>query len=272
MVLDGKKVSEELRHNIKNEIKENGYKPSFVVLEVGDNESNKVYVKAKEKACKEVGIAFHHYKYPSDVKEETIINKIDELNDDNEVDGIILQLPISDHLDKDKLLNRIDPLKDVDGLNKNNSNIIPCTVLGILEILKYYNISFEKKHVVIMGKSILVGIPLYDMLKNKDINVDIVDKFTPNIKDITKKADILVVAIGKKHLIDKSYVKDGVIIIDVGITKENGKIYGDVNPEVYSIASNYTPVPGGVGVMNVTSILNNVMLCYKNRRNNEINN
>lgn len=270
MIIDGKKVSEKIQKDIKKKIKDNNYTPSLVVLEVGNNSSNNVYIKAKQQACKNVNIKFNHIKYKEDIKEEVIIKDIEKLNKDNKVNAILLQLPISKHLDEDKILNTIDIKKDVDGLTNYNTGLlvnkkalfIPCTPLGIIKLLEFYNISVENKNIVILSRSKLVGKPLLNILINMDANVTICHSKTKNLKNYTKNADILIVGIGKKHYIDSSYVKKDSVVIDVGITKDGNKVYGDVNPNVYDKVSSYTPVPGGVGIMTVTMLLNNVLEAY----------
>ena len=271
MVLDGKLVSSNIKNKIKESILKNNYTPSLVVLEVGSNASSEVYIRQKEKACNEVGISFRKIQYEDNVLEEKIIKDIEELNNESDVDAILLQLPIPKYLDEEKILNKISYLKDVDGLtliNRNNLEnnklcIKPCTPLGILEIFKYYNIDLKDKNIVIMGRSKLVGMPLYNILKNNNLKVTLTHSKTVDIKSITTTADVLIVAVGKKYLVDKSYVKKGSIIIDVGINKEDNKLYGDVNNEVYNVVSSYTPVPGGVGATTVAMLLSNVLECYK---------
>lgn len=206
-------------------------------------------------------------------KEEVVIKKIKQLNKDKSINGIILQLPIPDNFNVSKIINTIDPSKDVDGLTntqagkliQNEKCLMPCTPKGIMEILKEYKIELEGKHVVIVGRSILVGKPLMLECINKNATVTMCHSKTKDLKSYTKDADILIVAAGKKHLIDKTMIKKGSIIIDVGINRENGKLFGDVNPNVEEVCGYLTPVPGGVGPMTVAMLLKNTFEAYKNQ-------
>lgn len=270
-ILDGKGLSAKIKDELKNEMDAYIKTPILAVITIGDDEASKVYVNNKKKACEYVGMSFMHFDYVNDVNEKVVIKKINELNKDKNVNGIILQLPIPKEYDVNKIINTIDPSKDVDGLTfvsqgkllNNSESIIPCTPKGIMEIFKYYNIDLTSKNVVIIGRSNLVSKPLLLECLNQNATVTMCHSKTKNLKDFTRHADILVVAVGKKHLIDKSMVKNGSIIIDVGINRENGKLYGDVNPNVKDVCSYLTPVPGGVGPMTVVMLLKNTFEAYK---------
>lgn len=277
IVLNGKELSAKLKDDLKSISEVHTQTPILAVITIGDDAASAVYVKNKKKACEYVGFSFMHFDYVSDVKESVVIRKIKELNRDKTVNGILLQLPIPDNYDLDKIINTIDPKKDVDGLTNANMGklmtgkpgLIPCTPKGILEIFKYYNIELEGKNVVVVGRSQLVGKPISMLCNDKNATVVMCHSKTKNLIDYTKNADILIVAVGKKWLIDKSMVKKDAIIIDVGINSEGGKLYGDVNPNVEDVCSMLTPVPGGVGPMTVACLLQNTYEAYKEM--NDIN-
>ncbi len=269
--MDGKNLSLKIKEDLKSDLYSYFQTPVLAVVTVGDDDASKVYVNNKKKACEFVGISMMHFNYDENSEETEIINKIKELNEDKTVNGIILQLPIPKKFNARKILNTIDPNKDVDGLTdismgrlmSGNSSLIPCTPKGILEIFDYYKIDLDGKTVVIVGRSDLVGKPLILECLKRNATVIACHSHTKNLEEYTKKADVLIVAVGKKHLIDKDMVKEGSVIIDVGITREDGKIYGDVNPNVEEKCSYVTPVPGGVGPMTVSMLLKNTVTAYK---------
>ena len=273
ILLDGKSLSAKIKDELKGNINSYVQTPILAVITIGDDAASEVYVKNKRKACEYVGMSFLHLEYASCVKEEVVIKKIKQLNKDKSINGIILQLPIPDNFNVSKIINTIDPSKDVDGLTntqagkliQNEKCLMPCTPKGIMEILKEYKIELEGKHVVIVGRSILVGKPLMLECINKNATVTMCHSKTKDLKSYTKDADILIVAAGKKHLIDKTMIKKGSIIIDVGINRENGKLFGDVNPNVEEVCGYLTPVPGGVGPMTVAMLLKNTFEAYKNQ-------
>ena len=271
--MDGKNLSNIIKDDLRKEISMYVQTPILAVITIGDDEASKVYVNNKRKSCEQVGISFMHFDYLSEVKESVVINKIKELNKDASVNGIIVQLPIPDHFNVDKIINTIDVSKDVDGLTNeskirrmnNKSSLIPCTTKGILELLDYYKINIESKRVVVVGRSELVGTPTYQECLKKNATVTICHSKTIDLGSITKEADILIVATGHKYLIDKNMIKEGCVIIDVGISRDNGKLYGDVNPNVSDKCSYLTPVPGGVGPMTVVMLLKNTFIAYKSQ-------
>ena len=273
--IDGKKIRDEIIQELKKEVKQYMIKPCLAVIQIGDDEASNTYIKSKEKACNEIGIYFKHIKFNENVKEIEVINKILELNNDEYVHGILLQLPLPEGFNQDKLINYIARNKDVDGLTdinlgklfNNKTGMISCTPYGIMTLLEKYNVEIEGKNVVIVGRSKLVGKPMLGLLLNKNATVTICHSKTTNLKKHTKNADILIVAVGKKHFITKDMVKEDAVVIDVGINKEDGKLYGDVDfNNVKEITSLITPVPGGVGPMTVASLMTNVVTAYKKQQ------
>ena len=271
-IIDGKELSSKIKEELKSEIKTYMIKPCLAVIQIGNNPASNVYIKAKEKACNEIGMYFKHLKFEDNAKEIEIINKIVELNNDEYVNGILLQLPLPEQYNSERLINYIARNKDVDGLTdinvgkliNNKKCLVSCTPQGIMSLLDNYNIEISGKNVVIVGRSNLVGKPLMSLFLNKDATVTICHSKTNKLSDITAKADILVVAIGRKHFITKEMVKKGAVVIDVGINREDGKLYGDVDfDSVKEKAAYITPVPGGVGPMTVAMLLKNVNETYK---------
>jgi methylenetetrahydrofolate dehydrogenase (NADP+)/methenyltetrahydrofolate cyclohydrolase len=275
--LKGKEVSAFLRAEIKKEVEKLEKKPKMVDIQIGHNPASDIYIAGKEKASNEVGIIFECLRYDENEKEENIIKKIEEMNNDSEINGIFIQSPVAKGFNEIKLMNTVIPEKDVDGLTYLNAGklmnnieaMVSCTPNGIIKMLEYYNIDIEGKNVVIVGRSNLVGKPLMNLFVNKNATVTLCHSKTVDLKAHTKKADILVVAVGKKHLINRDMVKKGCTVIDVGINRVDGKIYGDVDyNDVYDKVKHITPVPGGVGPMTVTMLLYNVLEGYK--RQNKI--
>lgn len=272
IIMDGKGLSAKIKDELKCDIDDLEKKPILVVITIGDDEASKIYVNNKRKTCEYVGISFLHFDYASCVKEVEVIDKIKELNEDKSINGIIVQLPLPDNFDSRKIVNTVSPLKDVDGLSDTNvgasnsgeGSFIPCTPKGILEILDYYKIDMKGKHAVIVGRSNLVGKPVALECLKRNATITVCHSKTLNLSKYTKEADILIVATGNKYLIDKDDVKEGSVIIDVGINRVDGKIYGDVNPNVEEKCSYLTPVPGGVGPMTVVMLLKNTIIAYKN--------
>lgn len=275
MIIDGREVAYKIKEEIKNEISLLSNKLTLCVVQVGDDEASNIYIKQKEKLANELGINFIHKKY-NDISEELLEEEIIKLNEDKNITGIIIQLPIPDKYNTNKLINLIDPNKDVDGLtdyNKvklynNEEGIIPCTPLGILELLNHYNIDVKGENIVIIGRSLLVSKPLFNLLLNKDATVTMCHSKTINLSSITKNADILISATGKPHLVTEDMIKDNAVIIDVGISRIDGKLCGDVDFENVSKKASYiTPVPGGVGPMTVIMLMKNILNAYKKQKN-----
>ena len=278
MIIDGKKEAAVLREEIKKEItslkEKTSRVPGLTVILIGDFAPSQIYVRNKEKNSKEVGINSSIIKYSKDVTEEEVLKKIKELNSDKDVSGILVQLPLPDQIDKEKIINSIDPSKDVDGFNPINvgnlasgyNAIVPCTPLGCLLLLKKIEKNLSGKHAVIIGRSNLNGKPMAQLLLKENCTVVITHSKTKNLKEECSKADILIAAVGVANLVKKDWVKDGSIIIDVGINKQGDKIVGDVSfEEVKDKVKAITPVPGGVGPMTIACLLKNTLECFKAR-------
>lgn len=274
--MNGKELAKEIRGNLKievTELKKQGIIPKLAVIMVGDDKASQVYVRNKSKACDEIGIEYEEYLKDASITQEDLLNLIDELNAREDISGILLQSPIPKHLDIREAFNRIDYKKDVDGFNPVNvgklvigqDSFISCTPYGVIKMLENYNIPIEGKNVVIIGRSNIVGKPLMQCLLKKNATVTICHSKTKNISEITKKADILVAALGKAKFVTKEMVKDGAVVIDVGINRdESGKLVGDVDfEEAEKIASFITPVPGGVGPMTIAMLMSNVVKACK---------
>ena len=276
MIIDGKKEAELLRDEIKKEvlkIKESKNKvPGLTVILIGNYTPSQIYVKNKEKNSKEVGMNSDVIKYSDDVSEKEILNKIKELNNDQNVSGILVQLPLPKQIDKEKIINSIHPSKDVDGFNPVNvgnlssgyKGLVPCTPMGCLMLIKKVEKNLSGKHAVIIGRSNLNGKPMAQLLLKENCTVTIVHSKTKNLQQECLKADILVAAVGVPNLVKKDWVKKDSIVIDVGINKLNDKIVGDVEfDQVKDIAKAITPVPGGVGPMTIACLLKNTLECFK---------
>ena len=274
-ILDGKKLRDKIIENVKAKVDTFEEKPTLVVILVGENPASKIYVNNKKKMAEKIGIHSEVINYPANITEAELLDKIEELNNNKKVTAILVQLPLPKHISKDNVMNKIIPSKDVDGFTPYNfgklfsgetPTVYPCTPKGILLLLDEYNIEIEGKHVVIVGRSNIVGKPLSQMMLNKNATVTICHSHTKNLSQITKTADILVSAVGK-NIIEGEMLKTDCVIVDVGIFKdENGKTRGDVDFESASkIASFISPVPGGVGPMTIASLmLNTVELFEKN--------
>lgn len=271
-ILDGKSYSKLIKNELKKKIEEENLSLKLAVILVGDNEASSIYVRNKEKAAHLLGIDFELWKYPFDVLEEVLIQKIEELNQREDVTSIMVQLPLPEHICERNVLDSIHYKKDADGLTTYNmgalslgtEGIISCTPKGILKLLKHYEIPLEGKNVVVLGRSNIVGKPISFLMLRENATVTICHSKTKNLEEYTKKADILIVAVGKSKMIDRNYLKNGAIVIDVGINRENGMLTGDVDfEEVKDMVSFITPVPGGVGPMTVAMLMENVLECYQ---------
>ena len=281
-ILDGKLVASVTRQNIKAEVEEikamGLERPvGLAVILVGDDPASQVYVRNKMKGCEEVGIKSFMCGLPADSTFEQVADTIKSLNENPEVSGIILQLPLPKHLDENPLLDLIDPAKDVDGCHyvqkgrlwTGRECLIACTPFGIMRILEHYNIELEGKNAVVVGRSNLVGKPLAQLLLDKNATVTICHSRTKNLGEITSRADIVCVAIGKAKFLKADMVKEGAVVVDVGMDRdENGKLCGDVDFENVAPKCSYiTPVPGGVGPMTVTMLLQNTVRAFKQQNN-----
>ena len=274
-ILDGKKLRDKIIENLKTKVDKFDKKPILVVILVGENPASKIYENKKKKMAEKIRINSVVINYPANITEDELLNKIEELNNDKNVTAILVQLPLPNHISKDNVMNKITPSKDVDGFTPYNfgklfsgeiPTVYPCTPKGILLLLDEYNIDLEGKHVVIVGRSNIVGRPLSQMMLNRNATVTVCHSHTKNLSQITKTADVLVSAVGK-NIIEGEMLKTNCVIVDVGIFKDkNGKTRGDVDFESASkIASFISPVPGGVGPMTIASLmLNTVELFEKN--------
>ena len=282
VIIDGKELAKKIRANLKiecEELNKEGIKSKLAVIMVGDDPASKVYVRNKSKACEEVGIEYEEYLIGSNIAQKELIDLIKKLNQDNTVNGILLQSPIPSNLDINEAFRTIAPEKDVDGFNPvnvgklvlNQDTFVSCTPFGIIKMFEEYNIDLTGKNVVILGRSNIVGKPLIHCCLNKNATVTTCHSKTQNLKEITSKADILISAIGKANFVTEDMVKENAVVIDVGINRlDNGKITGDVDFEnVKEKASYITPVPGGVGPMTIAMLMNNVIKATK-RQNGRI--
>lgn len=283
MLLDGKEASLKIKEQIKDEVKNLKHiynsVPHLVIVQIGDNQASNVYIKNKLKAAEFVGIKTTHIHYEENVQKEKLIDKIHELNQSDDVDGIIVQLPLPRHLNENDIINEIDNDKDVDGFGLINKGKLFCgldslksaTPYGVMKLLEMYNIELSGKNAVVIGRSNIVGKPMAMMLLSKNATVTICHSKTQNLKEICKNADILVVAIGKAKFVTKDMVKDGAVVIDVGMNRDEfNKLCGDVDfDNVKDIAGYITPVPGGVGPLTISMLLLNTLTAYKKRRGAE---
>ncbi|MBD8942941.1 MAG: bifunctional methylenetetrahydrofolate dehydrogenase/methenyltetrahydrofolate cyclohydrolase FolD [Clostridiales bacterium] len=269
-IIDGKKISKELKDELKEKVakyKEEGVEITLAVIQVGNDKASSVYVGNKKKACEYIGIKSLSYELEESTTEEELLNLIKELNNRKDVNGILVQLPLPKHINEDKVTETIDAKKDVDGfhpmsvgaLSIGKKGFISCTPYGIIELLKRSNIDIDGKECVVIGRSNIVGKPMSMLLLRENATVTVAHSHTKNLKEVAKRADILVVAIGKPQFINSEYVKEGAVVIDVGIHRdENNKLCGDVDYEdVFPHASAITPVPGGVGPMTIAMLMKN---------------
>ena len=276
-ILNGKDLARRIRDNLKNdvvELKKKGILPKLAVIMVGDDSASKIYVKNKSKACEELGIEFEEYILNKDITMDELKSLINSLNEKKDIHGILLQSPIPAHLDINEAFRAISPEKDVDGFHPINvgklslgqDTFVSCTPYGIVKILEEYNIPIQGKHVVILGRSNIVGKPLIQCMLQKNATVTVCHSKTEQIEEYTKQADILIVAIGRAKFVTKDMVKQGATVIDVGINRtDDGKLCGDVDFEQVEKKANYiTPVPGGVGPMTIAMLMNNVVKAAKN--------
>jgi len=288
-IIDGKLISTEIREELAAEVeklKKDGITPGLGVILVGEDPASKSYVTAKEKACDSLGIYSDNRHIPGDTTEEELLAMIDEMNNDPKIDGILVQLPLPDHIDPDKVIMRISPEKDVDGFHPQSigkmimgkDTFLPCTPHGVVKLLNYSGIQIEGAHVVVVGRSNIVGKPVANLLldksKNGNATVTVCHSRTKNISELTRQADILIAAIGKPRFITEDMVKEGAVIIDVGVnrvedkTKKKGfRLVGDVDFDTIKEKASYiTPVPGGVGPMTITMLMYNTVLSAKQRK------
>lgn len=276
MIIDGKKCSENILEELKNQVvsfKEKlGKVPGLAVVIVGENPASKIYVRSKVKACEKVGIYSKEIVLDENISEDELINVIEELNQDKSMNGILVQLPLPPHMNERRVCDAIDVDKDVDGFKAENlgkimlgdeSGFISCTPQGIIHLIKETKIDLVGKNAVVVGRSNIVGKPVASLLINEGATTTVCNSKTKNLSEILRKADLIVMAIGNAKFLKKDMVKEGVVIIDVGINRVDGKIYGDVDyEEVSKVASHITPVPGGVGPMTIAMLLKNTVKAF----------
>lgn len=275
-LIDGKQISKDIKDELKEEVASlaaQGRKCCLAVIQVGNDPASSVYVGNKKKACAYIGIESLSYELPEETTEEELLGIIDKLNNDVNVHGILCQLPLPKHINEDHVIKAISPKKDVDGFHPQNvgalvigeQGFVSCTPAGIIQLLKRSNIEIDGKRCVVVGRSNIVGKPMSLLMLRENATVTVCHSHTKNLEEICKEADILIVAIGKPQFIGKEYVKDGAVVIDVGIHRdENNKLCGDVKfDEVESVASYITPVPGGVGPMTIAMLMHNCVEAMK---------
>ncbi|MBR9468069.1 bifunctional methylenetetrahydrofolate dehydrogenase/methenyltetrahydrofolate cyclohydrolase FolD [Staphylococcus aureus] len=278
-ILDGKQIAKDYRQGLQNQVealKEKGFTPKLSVILVGNDGASQSYVRSKKKAAEKVGMISEIVHLEETATEEEVLNELNRLNNDDSVSGILVQVPLPKQVSEQKILEAINPEKDVDGFHPINigklyideQTFVPCTPLGIMEILKHADIDLEAKNAVVIGRSHIVGQPVSKLLLQKNASVTILHSRSKDMASYLKDADVIVSAVGKPSLVTKDVVKEGAVIIDVGNTPdENGKLKGDVDYDaVKEIAGAITPVPGGVGPLTITMVLNNTLLAEKMRR------
>lgn len=283
LILNGREVADEVLQKARNEInllkQQNKRIPGLAVILVGENPASHTYVKNKEKVCIELGLYSEVHRFPANISESELSKKVESLNNNKNIDGILVQLPLPAHIKADNIINKIDPSKDIDGLTAYNlgrllsgqNHLVPCTPNGVMEILKYYSINTNGMHAVVIGRSTLVGKPLSILLLQENATVTIAHSKTNNLEAVARTADLLVCAIGRPKLIKKNWIKENAIVIDVGINKitEGGasKLVGDVDFESTStVCKAITPVPGGVGPVTIAMLISNTIKAYKAER------
>lgn len=272
IIIDGKLVAQEVKAKVSKKVKElqeNGITPGLAVIIIGNNQASRIYVNNKKKACAEISIYSKEYALPDTTSQKKLIELISKLNNDDSINGILVQLPLPNHINEKAVIEAIDPLKDVDAFHEINVgkimigeyDLLPCTPAGIIELLNSQNIEIEGKHCVVVGRSNIVGKPMAMLLLHRNGTVTICHSKTKNLKEICKNADILIAAVGKAKFITSDMVKKDAVVIDVGMNKdENGKLCGDVDfDNVKKIASYITPVPGGVGPMTIAMLMKNTV-------------
>ena len=272
MILDGKLTAATVRKQVAENVKRLNDTVTAALIMVGDNQASQVYVRNKQKACDEVGINVESYLLEENTSQKELLNIIDKCNKDPKINGILVQLPLPSNIEEKTVINAISPEKDIDGLNMVNQGklmvgeegLVPATPKGVITLLKSNNIEIAGKNVVIVGRSKLVGKPLAMLMLKENATVTVAHSKTVNLKEVTKRADILVAAVGKAKFITADMVKRDAVVVDVGINRFDGKLCGDVDyQEVSEVAKFITPVPGGVGPMTIAELLENILKCYK---------
>ncbi|MEK4386422.1 bifunctional methylenetetrahydrofolate dehydrogenase/methenyltetrahydrofolate cyclohydrolase FolD [Solibacillus sp. FSL W7-1464] len=272
VIINGKEIGQEIRTGVATRVqalKEKGITPGLAVILVGDNPASKTYVANKQKSCEQIGVYSELVKLPEDISEQALLEKIRELNERASIHGILVQLPLPKHINEDKVIQTISPEKDVDGFSPisvgkmmlGQDTYLPCTPYGVMKMLEHAGIDVAGKHAVIVGRSHIVGKPMGQLLLQKDATVTYTHSKTPDLPSFTKQADILIAAVGRANFITSEHIKEGAVVIDVGINRnQDNRLCGDVDfDDVQGIASHITPVPGGVGPMTITMLLENTV-------------
>lgn len=272
IIINGKEIGQEIRTGVATRVaalKEKGITPGLAVILVGDNPASKTYVANKQKSCEQIGMFSELVKLPEEISEQALLQQIRKLNDRKDIHGILVQLPLPKHINEDEVIQTISPAKDVDGFSPisvgkmmlGQNTYLPCTPYGVMKLLKHSGIDVAGKHAVIVGRSHIVGKPMGQLLLQKDATVTYTHSKTPDLPSFTKQADILIAAVGRANFITKEHIKEGAVVIDVGINRdEDNHLCGDVDfADVDGIASHITPVPGGVGPMTITMLLENTV-------------
>jgi len=273
-ILSGHEVAEAVYKELKEKLASLSFVPSLRVIRLGEDPASVSYVRLKDRRARELGLRSQVEVYPEDFPEEALLERIEALNRDEDVDGILVQLPLPPHIRAERVLEAISPLKDVDGFHPVNvgrlwsggEGLFPCTPLGVVRLLKHYGVGLKGKEVVVLGRSNIVGKPLAALLLREDATPTLAHSKTENLPEVTRRAQVLVVAAGRPHLVRKAWVRPGAVVVDVGVNRVEGKLLGDVHPEVAEVASALTPVPGGVGPMTVAMLMANTVKAALLRR------
>jgi methylenetetrahydrofolate dehydrogenase (NADP+)/methenyltetrahydrofolate cyclohydrolase len=273
-ILSGHEVAEAVYKELRETLASLPFVPSLRVIRLGEDPASVSYVRLKDKRARELGLRSQVEVYPEDFPEEALLERIGELNQDEDVDGILVQLPLPRHIRAERVLEAISPQKDVDGFHPVNvgrlwsggEGLFPCTPLGVIRLLKHYGVELRGKEVVVLGRSNIVGKPMAALLLREDATPTLAHSKTRDLKEVTRRAEVLVVAVGQPHLVRKDWVRPGAVVVDVGVNRVEGRLLGDVHPEVAEVASALTPVPGGVGPMTVAMLMANTVKAALLRR------
>jgi len=273
-MLSGHEVAEAVYKELKEKLASLSFVPSLRVIRLGEDPASVSYVRLKDRRARELGLRSQVEVYPEDFPEEALLEHIEALNRDEDVDGILVQLPLPRHIRAERILEAISPLKDVDGFHPVNvgrlwsggEGLFPCTPLGVIRLLRHYGVELRGKEVVVIGRSNIVGKPLAALLLREDATPTLAHSKTENLPEVTRRAEVLVVAAGRPHLVRKAWVRPGAVVVDVGVNRVEGRLLGDVHPEVAEVAGALTPVPGGVGPMTVAMLMANTVKAALLRR------
>ena len=273
-MLSGHEVAEAVYKELKEKLASLSFVPSLRVIRLGEDPASVSYVRLKDRRARELGLRSQVEVYPEDFPEEALLERIEALNRDEDVDGLLVQLPLPRHIRAERVLEAISPLKDVDGFHPVNvgrlwsggEGLFPCTPLGVIRLLRHYGVELRGKEVVVIGRSNIVGKPLAALLLREDATPTLAHSKTENLPEVTRRAQVLVVAAGRPHLVRKAWVRPGAVVVDVGVNRVEGRLLGDVHPEVAEVAGALTPVPGGVGPMTVAMLMANTVKAALLRR------